>query len=206
MDDKTEKIRRRYDRVSGIYDLIEGHMEKSMLGKWRKEVMDELEGNILEVGVGTGKNIEHYPKNISVTGIDFSSKMLSKAKERAKTLHKDIKLIQMDAQNMDFDDNTFDTIFTTCVFCSVPDPIKGLKEIRRVCKRHGKIVMIEHVRSERKLMGVLMDVFNPIVVGTYGANINRRTIENIRVAGFNNITVTDLFSDIVKKIVVINDK
>lgn len=81
---------------------------------------------------------------------------------------------------MDFADDTFDMVFTTCVFCSVPDPVKGLLEIRRVCKPNGKIIMIEHVRSEKKALGLVMDIFNPIIVNLYGANINRRTVDNVK--------------------------
>lgn len=117
-----------------------------------------------------------------------------------------LTLKQMDAQAMDFKDNTFDTIFTTCVFCSVPDPVMGLMEIRRVCKPNGKIILLEHVRSEKKILGLLMDILNPAVVNLYGANIKRRTVENTQLAGFKNVEVTDLFGDIVKKIVITNIK
>ncbi|WP_432666057.1 methyltransferase domain-containing protein [Wukongibacter baidiensis] len=204
MNNRTEIIRKRYDRVAKIYDLMEKPMEASKLSNWRKEAIKELYGDVLEVGVGTGKNVEYYPENLKVTGIDFSSKMLKKARQKAQNLNKEIRLLQMDAQNMEFEDNSFDSVLTTCVFCSVPDPVKGLKEIKRVCKENGKIIMIEHVRSERQLIGTLMDIFNPIFVGAYGANINRRTVSNIKSAGFKNIQVTDLWLDIVKKIVIVN--
>ncbi|MDK2800898.1 MAG: hypothetical protein PWQ70_2517 [Clostridiales bacterium] len=206
MDIRTETIRKRYDRVAGIYDLLEQHMENKGMAEWRKAIVKELSGKVLEVGVGTGKNILYYPEGIEITGIDFSDKMLAKARKRAQELNKNVRLLQMDAQNMKFEDNTFDTVFASCVFCSVPDPIKGLKEIRRVCKNNGKVILLEHVRSEKKVLGILMDLFNPLVVGTYGANINRRTIENVTKAGFSNIEVTDLWLDIVKKIIIKNVK
>ncbi|WP_425449018.1 class I SAM-dependent methyltransferase [Dethiothermospora halolimnae] len=206
MDRHTEKIRKRYDRVSKVYDFLEKPMEKSKFSKWRDMAIEKLEGKVLEVGVGTGKNLDYYPKDLNVTGIDFSSKMLGKARKKAKLLNKNITLIQMDAQKMDFDDNTFDSVYTSCVFCSVPDPIKGLKEIRRVCKNGGKIIMMEHVRSEKKVLGTLMDIFNPLAVNSYGANINRRTVENLKKAGFDNIKVTDLWLDIVKLIEIKNEK
>ncbi|GAA3650578.1 class I SAM-dependent methyltransferase [Asaccharospora irregularis] len=204
MDNLTDKIRKRYNRVAAIYDLLEQPMEMMSLKEWRIEVMKELKGNVLEIGVGTGKNIEFYPNNINITAIDFSVNMLQRARNKAKELGKKVDLKLMDAQNMDFEDNTFDTVFTTCVFCSVPDPIKGLMEIKRVCKKGGKIILIEHVRSEKKVIGTLMDVLNPIVVNSYGANINRKTVENVQKSGFSNIGVTNLWSDIVKKIVINN--
>lgn len=204
--DINEKIRKRYDRASSFYDIFEQPMEIMTLKKWRTEVMKELHGDVLEVGVGTGKNIQYYPDSINVTAIDFSENMLSKAKEKAEVFNKKVKLINMDAQIMTFPDNYFDCVFTTCVFCSVPDPVKGLKEIKRVCKDGGKIVMIEHEKSENKAIGLLMDIFNPITLNLYGANINRKTVENIKKAGFTKIEVTNLKSDILKKIVIHNFK
>lgn len=202
----TEKIRKRYDRASRFYDLLESPMEAMSLKEWRIKVMEQLYGKVLEVGVGTGKNIAYYPNNLDITAIDFSNKMLDKAKEKAKKYAKEVTLIEMDAQNMNLPDNYFDCVFTTCVFCSVPDPVMGLSEIRRVCKSGGKIIMIEHVRSEKAVLGVLMDLFNPIVVSCYGANINRRTVENIKLAGFTAVEVKNLFSDIVMEIIIYNEK
>lgn len=163
-------------------------------------------GEVLEVGVGTGKNIQFYPEGVKVTAIDFSEGMLKKAKKKAEVLQKDVTIKYMDAQEMEFPDNSFDTVFTTCVFCSVPNPVLGLMEIRRVCKPEGKIIMLEHVRSEKKVLGIIMDVMNPIVVNAYGANINRRTLNNVGKAGFTEVKVQNLFGDIVKKINITNVK
>jgi ubiquinone/menaquinone biosynthesis C-methylase UbiE len=206
MDKKTEIIKRRYNRASIFYDFMEAPMEAMSLKSWRIEVMHDLKGKVLEVGVGTGKNIEYYPEGLDITAIDFSEKMLEKAKMKADAVKKQVDLKLMDVQQMDFSDNTFDTVFTTCVFCSVPDPIKGLMEIRRVCKSGGRIIMIEHVRSEEQVLGLIMDVLNPLVVNFYGANINRRTLENINKAGYSKIEVANLYKDIVKKIVIYNEK
>ncbi|QAA32822.1 class I SAM-dependent methyltransferase [Clostridium manihotivorum] len=206
MDINSEKIRKRYNRASRFYDILESPMEMMSLKEWRINLMKELKGKVLEVGVGTGKNIEYYPDNIDITAIDFSEKMLEKAREKSEKYNKQVTLLQMDAQDMNFQDNTFDMVFTTCVYCSVPDPMKGLKEMRRVCKPNGKIIMIEHVRSENKILGLIMDILNPIVVNTYGANINRKTVQNVYNAGFGSIKVKDLYSDIVKNIVITNDK
>lgn len=205
MNKDTEKIKNRYNRISPIYDLMEGMMESGFFTNWRKDIIQELEGKVLEAGVGTGKNIEYYPNNLDITAIDFSHKMLLKAAQKRMKHDKKVKLIQMDIQDMDFNDNSFNTIFSSFVFCSVPDPIKGLEELRRVCKKNGKIILLEHVRSEKKIMGLLMDIMNPIPLHVYGANINRRTLDNVYKAGLSNVHVTRLYKDIVLKIVITND-
>ncbi len=198
------KTQQRYNRIAGLYDVLEAPMEH-MFSKWRRELLKETRGKTLEVGIGTGKNIKYYPPGVELTGIDFSEKMLDKARKRAGK-HPGVKLILLDAENMDFDDNTFDTVVTSCVFCSVPHPVQGLKEIKRVCKNGGKILMLEHVRSQKKTVGKIMDFLNPLPLNIYGANINRRTYENLLKAGFNpgNIRVENVWSDIVKLIRITN--
>lgn len=202
----NEKIRNRYDRVSRVYDLFEQPIEMMALRRYRKDIMKELKGKVLEVGIGTGKNIPYYPDNIDITAIDFSSKMLERARIKATNLNKKVNILLIDAQQMDFPDNTFDSVFTTCVFCSVPDPVQGLEEVRRVCNPDGKIIMIEHVRSEKKVIGAFMDMINPVFVNLYGVNINRRTISNIKTAGFIHVEEINLMGDIVKKIIIKNIK
>ncbi len=172
-----------------------------MASSWREELLSFAKGAVLEVGVGTGKNLPYYPKDVSVTAIDFSRAMIARAADR-KAQHglSNVTLLEMDAQHLDFDDNTFDTVVSTCVFCSVPLPVAGLKEIHRVCKPDGKVLMLEHVRSEGPILGPLMDVLNPLPLHLYGANINRRTVDNLRRAGFRDIEVTNLWKDIIKRI------
>ncbi len=179
-------------------------MEK-FAAKWREDITGEAYGKVLEVGVGTGKNIPYYPKDVDLVGIDFSEKMLAKASAKFDDL-KNVTLMEMDVQQLEFSDNTFDCVLTSCVFCSVPLPIQGLKEIRRVCKPGGKVVMLEHVRSENKVIAPLMDLLNPLPLYFYGANINRDTIGNLGKAGFSDIHVEDLWLDIFKKITIINKK
>jgi ubiquinone/menaquinone biosynthesis C-methylase UbiE len=204
----NNKIKKRYDRIASIYDSMEVMMEQGKMGSWRKrlwqrveENLPESDGKLLEAGVGTGKNIQYYPDNIELYAIDFSEKMLKKARQKADATAKEINLIQMDIQNLDFPDNFFDIIVTSCVFCSVPDPVKGLKELKRVCKNDGKIIMLEHMRSKKEPIGSLMDLFNWVSLYTYGANINRKTIENIEKAGLKIKEINELFYDIVKEIV-----
>ncbi len=201
MGEQSDIVRKRYNRIAPLYDLMERPME-SHGTQWRDELLQEAHGRVLEVGVGTGKNLASYPKGVHVTGIDFSSGMIARARERVRELGlTNVTLIEMDAEQMEFSDDSFDTVVTTCVFCSVPVPIKGLEEIHRVCRPEGKVLMLEHVRSKGAILGPIMDFLNPLPLHLYGANINRRTVENLRLAGFKDIEVTDLWKDIMKRIV-----
>jgi ubiquinone/menaquinone biosynthesis C-methylase UbiE len=198
---QTEKIRKRYSRISGLYDLFEAPMERAFAG-WRRELLAGAEGRVLEVGVGTGKNLTYYPADVQVTAIDFSPQMIERARQRARRLGLSrIELREMDAQQLQFPDHSFDTVVSTCVFCSVPLPVEGLRELRRVLRPDGKMLMLEHVRSEKLLTGPLMDLLNPLPLYIYGANINRRTLENLRAAGFTRIEEGNLWADIMKRIV-----
>ena len=104
----------------------------------------------------------------------------------------------MDVLRLEFPDHSFDTVFTTFVFCSVPDPVAGLRELRRVCKPSGRLLLLEHMRPENFVLGLVFDVLNPMVVRMMGANINRRTMDNIRSAGWNVRIEENLSSDIVR--------
>lgn len=205
---EENKTKKRYDRIAAIYDKVELILEKAKIGVWRENLWQRVaenvppnNGKLLEAGVGTGKNIEYYPENIEIYAIDFSEKMLDRARLKAKKYNKNINLINMDIQNLEFADNYFDIIVTSCVFCSVPDPVQGLKELKRVCKPEGKIIMLEHMRTKKEPVGKVMDMFNWVSLYTYGANINRKTMENIDRANLNVVEENNLFSDIVKEIV-----
>jgi len=166
--------------------------------RWREVLFTELpQGRILELGVGTGANIEHYPhNNRTYAGIDISPKMLKYARERADRLHRPVELMVMDAQRMAFPGETFDAILSTFVFCSVPDPIQALREARRVIKKSGLALFLEHMRPEGEILGRAFDALNPVTLKLMGVSINRRTVENIRFAGFEIIEERLLFSTI----------
>lgn len=202
MNKQTETIKKRYNRISGVFDLMEHIMKE----EWRKELIQQADGSVLEVGVGTGTNLKYYSKEVQVTGIDFSPNMLKRAREKANRLPVDIQLLEMDIQNLEFPDNTFDTVISTCVFCSVPDPVQGLKEIRRVTKPNGKIIMLEHMRSENQIIGKFMDILNPIGLYFIGANINRRTIDNIHSSNMKIVKQEFFLSSILRKLVLSPNK
>jgi ubiquinone/menaquinone biosynthesis C-methylase UbiE len=197
---QTAVARARYDRRASTYDLMESLMERKFSG-WRKKLWAQVGGpRVLEVGVGTGKNLAYYPTKVNVTAVDFSAQMLQKARQRAEREAFKVDLRLMDAQNLEFADDTFDSAVATFVFCSVPDPVKGLQELGRVTRPAGTILLLEHVRPPG-FMGWLADILNPLVVRMMGANINRHTVDNVIRSGLKIERVENLAGEIVKLIV-----
>ncbi len=192
-DDATALARARYQRISKIYDRMETLMERRSR-PWREKLWQLVTGpRVLEVGVGTGKNIPFWPLNCKITAIDLTPGMLELAHQRAKSLNRQSEELCLgDVQRLEFPSGVFDTVVSTFVFCSVPDPIKGLMEIRRVIRPGGRVLFLEHVRINRPVIGTLMDILAPLIVRLNGANINRRTVENIRMAGLQIERVDDL--------------
>jgi ubiquinone/menaquinone biosynthesis C-methylase UbiE len=192
---------KRYDRVAWRYDFLESPMEMMAFSKLRSQMLAGVRGKVLDVGTGTGKNLRYYPAGVELVGIDISPKMLAKAKTRAEKLGLDVDLQVMDVENLQFPDSTFDFIIVTFVFCSVSDPIKGLRELARVVRDDGTILLLEHVRSENRVLGKIMDWLNPEARALFGPNINRRTVENIKRAGLEVVSVESKGPKILKKIV-----
>ncbi len=188
----------RYDTVAKFYDSLAFFVEW-FASKHRKKILHQSRGVILEVGVGTGNSFKDYPIGSQITAIDVSREMLRLAEHKLEGYNGKIDLQQEDVRNLSFRDETFDTIFTSWVLCSVADPVKGLKEMRRVLKRDGRLLMIEHVKSKNRVLGYLMETLNPLVSGL--DNINRDTVKNLEEAGWIVERETNLSYDIVKAIV-----
>ena len=162
-------------------------MERMRGAGRRGRVVGGARGRVLEVGVGTGRNLSLYPPNADVTAVDISARMLERAQEQATKVPARVRLHQADAEALPFPDAAFDTVVATCVFCSVGDPVRGLEEIRRVVKPKGEVRLLEHVRPENRLLGKLFDLLSPITRRVIGPEINRRTEENVRRAGLEII-------------------
>ena len=193
IDEKaTAATRARYQRISGLYDKMEVFAERRY-SEWRPRLWSMVQGpKVLEVGVGTGKNMPYYPEGVQITAVDLTPGMLEYAKKRAAELNIDVDLQLGDAQNLDFPDDTFDDVVSTFVFCSVPDPTLGLKELLRVTKPNGRLLMLEHMRAGNEIAGIMMDVMNPVMVRLSGANINRRTVEHVQQSGWQLEQVEDV--------------
>jgi len=208
IDPKATAItKRRYDRIAPFYDLMETVMERLLFRKWREIVWQTVDTarEILEIGIGTGKNIAYYPNDAKITAIDLSDRMLVLARKQTEMADiKNVDLLQMDAQAMAFPDDSFEMVVATFVYCSVPDPVLGLREINRVLRPDGKAVFLEHMYPENPFLGGIFDLLNPIVVRLWGANINRRTLTNIQKAGLEiqmvkNLTFYGIFKLIIAR-------
>jgi phosphatidylethanolamine/phosphatidyl-N-methylethanolamine N-methyltransferase len=190
---ETAKTRARYNRIAPFYDMMEGAAERRF-APWRQQIWALVMGSrVLEVGVGTGKNLPYYPAVANVTAIDLSNHMLDRARQKAKKLGHPVELLEMDAQQLSFPDDAFDAAVATFVFCSVPDPLRGLRQLVRVVRPGGQVLLLEHVRIDRPgIAGLVMDVLDPLVVRVMGAHINRRTVETVQQAGLTVERVEDL--------------
>jgi phosphatidylethanolamine/phosphatidyl-N-methylethanolamine N-methyltransferase len=194
-------IKKRYDRIAPYFEGMEAIMEGLFFRNWRKRLWEKVDGHhILEVGVGTGKNFDYYPQRARITAIDFSGQMLKQAKRKKDRKNIDVDLGLMDVQSLSYASNSFDTIIASFVFCSVPSPSKGLKELYRVCKPGGQILLLEHVLSSNSFIARTMNLLNPLVVALVGANINRDTVKTARSCGFSSVRVDERSSDIIKLI------
>ena len=201
MKSDSPVIKQRYDRLAPYFDGLEAVMEGLFFKSWRKQLWAKVDGHhILEVGVGTGKNFDYYPAGARITAIDFSQKMLEQAthKKVRKSISVDLNL--MDVQSLCYADNSFDTVIGSFVFCSVPLPRKGLKELCRVCKPGGQVLLLEHVLSSKPVIAKAMNFINPAVVALAGANINRDTVKNVKACGFASVRVDEHSGDIIKLI------
>jgi len=175
-----------YERTS------HGAAEKNYMEPLRKEIVGQAKGVVLEVGAGNGLNFACYdPERVErVEATEPDSSMLSYARTRAATAPVPVTLTQAPAEHLPFADSSFDCVVCTLVFCSVNDPLRGLQEIRRVLKPEGRLLMVEHVRSQRSGTAFVQDLLTPFTSLFVGnCHWNRRTDQTIQQAGFQEIAI-----------------
>jgi phosphatidylethanolamine/phosphatidyl-N-methylethanolamine N-methyltransferase len=154
-----------YDKLAKVYDLIFGPTLHPGRIKAIQRMSIQPGERVLEVGVGTGINLPLYPRDCSVTGIDFSSSMLEKARERAarkETSH--VRLLQMDAADLRFVDGTFDIVYAPYLISVVPDPLQVAREMRRVCRRGGRIIFLNHFLSPNLVLSRIERLISPLTI------------------------------------------
>ncbi|MFB3906496.1 MAG: class I SAM-dependent methyltransferase [Acidobacteriota bacterium] len=159
----VEYVEKVYNRYSSIYDVVFGKVFHS--GREMAPVLLDLfpGAQLLEVGVGTGLSFPLLPRNIQITAVDLSQKMLDRAKKRAQSLAlRNINLIKMDATNLEFPDNTFDRVLAAYFVSTVPNPVKVVLEMKRVCKPGGLLVFMNHFQSDNRLTAPFEKAVSPL--------------------------------------------
>ncbi|MCP2255837.1 Methyltransferase domain-containing protein [Prauserella aidingensis] len=165
--DSTARIRQDYDAYAARYDRETSVYERTMLGDGRGWACSQARGDVLEVAIGTGRNLPFYPRSARLSGIELSPAMLARARARAGDLGRDVQLVEGDAQALPFRDAAFDTVVCTLGLSSIPDDRAAVVEMHRVLRRGGHVVLLGHVASPYRPLRTwqrLLERF-PAVVG-----------------------------------------
>ena len=189
----------KWDRAAAAYDFMSGTGPERRWGPEKRKLFGHMQGSVLFLALGTGLDITFFPPDREITAIDISPKMLEGAQDRIAAYPGTIDAQAMDVHDMSFADDTFDQIYTSCTFCSVPDPIEGLKSLQRVLKPGGQLRMFEHTGSRFLPFKIMLNVMTPIS-RPLGPDMNRDTVANVAAAGFENIEVRNIYLDVVKTI------
>ena len=187
--DAQVSVTRRYERIAAVYDLLNGPMERAGTLARRRRIVGRATGDTLEVGAGTGRNFALYQPGVGLTATDVAPAMLERARRRAAGAPVPVRLERADVQQLPYPNGSFDTVLATCVFCSVPDPVAGLRELRRVVRPEGRVLLLEHVRPRNAILARVADALSLATSRLLGPHLNRRTEDNVRAAGLRIVEV-----------------
>jgi ubiquinone/menaquinone biosynthesis C-methylase UbiE len=177
---ETERVRAIYERMASDYDRIIATWERLLFEDGRQWVCSQARGNVLEIGVGTGRNLDAYPDGIRLTGIDLSPAMLALARARARQIGRDVDLLLGDAQALGFTAESFDTVIVTLALCSVPDDERAIREAVRVLRPGGHLVWLEHVRSPLAPVRWVEWLLEPLLVRLEADHLLRDPLDHIK--------------------------
>jgi ubiquinone/menaquinone biosynthesis C-methylase UbiE len=174
---ETERVRRIYDESAGRYDRQIGFFERLLFGGGREWVCSQARGEVLEVAIGTGRNLPFYPKEVRLTGVELSPAMLELARARAKELGVEADLRVADAQALPFPDEAFDTVVMTLSLCTIPDDRKAFTEASRVLRPGGRLLLLEHVRSRVWPVRAVQRLLDPLFVRLEADHLLREPLD-----------------------------
>ncbi len=191
-------LRDKWDRASRTYDWTTWGDERRF-GAAKQRLFAKMAGRCLMVAAGTGNDFRHFPPGLTIDAIDISPGMVERARNKASTYEGTLVVQVMDVRQLAFSDATFDTAATAGTFCSVPDPVRGLRELFRCLKPGGQLLMFEHVRSRFGPIALFQDLMTPIT-RRIGPDMNRDTVGNVLRAGFELCREENVYVDVIKAI------
>lgn len=189
----------KWDKLAPRFDGMASRGTEARWKPFKKALFSNMDGKILFLALGTGLDIPAFPPGQDITAIDISPRMIEQAQPRIAAYDGTIRAEAMDVHEMPFPPDSFDQVFTSCTFCSVPDPVKGLRALFRVLKPDGQLFMFEHTGSRYYPFRQMMDLMT-LLTERIGPSMNRDTVSNVRAAGFEITEVNHIFLDVVKTI------
>ena len=198
--DETDRVTRLWNKMAPKYDREVRFVERLLFAGGREWVCSQAWGEVLEIAVGTGRNVPYYPGNVRITGVDVSPAMLEIARARARDLGREVELRVGDVQRLEFPDASFDTAVSTLALCSIPDDARAVAEVRRVLRPAGSFLLMEHVASPYPLVRAGQGVLDWFTVRFQGDHQLRRPLERLKDAGFEIVRVRGLKWGIVQRI------
>jgi ubiquinone/menaquinone biosynthesis C-methylase UbiE len=181
---ETERVRRIQDKEAPRYDRQISFFERILFGGGRRWVCSQAEGDVLELAVGTARNLPFYPDDARLTGVELSPEMLAIARRRAEDLGRDLDLRLGDVQALEFPDERFDTVVCTLGLCTIPDDRKAAAEAHRVLRPGGRFRLMEHVRSPSLPVRAVERLLDPLSVRFQGDHLVRDPLDYLATAGF----------------------
>jgi ubiquinone/menaquinone biosynthesis C-methylase UbiE len=200
VESRTAKVRRVWDRLAPRYDRAMRLAERWWFTGGRSWIGSRATGDVLEVAVGTGLNLAHYPPGLRITGIDLSPQMLSVARQRAMELGVDVVLREGDAQALPFGDESFDTVVCTLSLCGIPDDRAAIAEMWRVLRPGGRLLLLDHVGSSWWPIWVLQRLVELVSVRTAEEHQTRRPLPLLVEAGFEIVESERLRAGTVERV------
>ncbi|CAG7645518.1 class I SAM-dependent methyltransferase [Actinacidiphila bryophytorum] len=199
-DPTTAKVLRTWEKAAPSYDRQIALFERIQFGGGREWLGARARGRVLEVGVGTGRSLPHYPADVTVTGIDLSPAMLALARRRAADLGREADLRVGDAAHLPFEDAVFDTVVCALALCTIPDPAAAIAEMKRVLAPGGRLLLLDHVGSTWPPLYALQWLLDRVTVRIAGEHFTRRQLPLVRAAGFEIVEVERLKAGTVERV------
>jgi ubiquinone/menaquinone biosynthesis C-methylase UbiE len=184
-DDTDRRLVRYWDKHASWYDRAMDFWDRHIFGDSRPWACGRAAGDVLEVAIGTGRNLPYYPEEVRLTGIDWSASMLSIAAGRAAGLGRQVDLRPGDAQALNFPDGSFDTVVCTLALCAIPDDRQAVTEMARVLRPGGRLLLVDHVAARSRALRALQWLYERVSIAQAGEHFLRRPIRHVRDLGFD---------------------